>query len=95
MAEIDQAEAYQISLVGGPAGEQHVVEQHGWWNERRQHAEWLPSTSGPNVPFPLEGSRDIYNQQIQSRVQEGFVHSRSYSFLGAKFVYRDLTGFKL
>jgi hypothetical protein len=95
LGNIAQAESFQISLLGGPGGEQRVKEDHGWWNERGQKAEWLAVTFAPDSPFPFDEANRIYHQQILSRVQQGFVHSRSYSFTEGKFVYRDLTGFKL
>ncbi len=93
LGDIMKAEAYQISLLGGATGEQRVQEEHGWWNEKEQKAEWLQKTFQPETPFPFDEARRTYFDQIFSRVQQGFVHSRSYSFPEGKFVYRDLTGF--
>jgi hypothetical protein len=41
LADIQKAEAFQASMLGGPTGEQLIKEQHGWWNEREQKADWL------------------------------------------------------
>lgn len=95
LRDIEKAESFQISLLGGPTGEQRVREEHGWWNERDQKAEWLAVTLAPDTPYPFQVARNLYFRQILNRVQEGFVHSRSYSFTEERFVYRDLTNFKL
>jgi hypothetical protein len=90
LGEIEKAEAFQISLLGGPTGEQSVKEQHDWWNEREQKAEFLVTTFEPDAPLSLEAARKVYFDQITRRVLEGFFHSRSYSFTENRFVYRDL-----
>ncbi|MGB2590951.1 MAG: hypothetical protein WA853_17840 [Candidatus Acidiferrum sp.] len=87
---IERAEAVQISLLGGTTGDQIVQEQHGWWNEREQKAEFLATTLRPETPLPFEEARRVYTEQISVRVLEGYVHSRSYSFTENRFVYRDL-----
>jgi hypothetical protein len=90
LGTIAQAEAFQITLLGGPTGEQQVLEQHGWWDEQNQKAEWLATTLKTETAVPFDVARNAYNHQIVMRVAEGFVHSRSYSFNEGKFVYRDL-----
>ncbi|MFZ3215517.1 MAG: hypothetical protein WA192_05590 [Candidatus Acidiferrales bacterium] len=95
LGTVAQAEAFQISLLGGPDGEQRLKEQHGWWNEAEQKAEWLVTTLEPETPYSFEEAQKVYYAQVLSRVQQGFVHSRSYSFKEGKFVYRDLKAFKL
>jgi|SRR5271168_2676212 len=87
---ISKAEAFQISLLGGATGEQHVLEQHGWWDEQNQKAEWLATTLKTENTVSFDAARHAYIHQITMRVAEGFVHSRSYSFTEGKFVYRDL-----
>jgi hypothetical protein len=87
---IAKAEAYQVSLLGGPVGDQRVKEQHGWWNEEKQKAEWLATTFEPESALPLDEARKVYNSQISLRALQGFVHARSFSFNENKFVYRDL-----
>jgi hypothetical protein len=87
---VAKAEAFQISLLGGPTGEQRVKEQHGWWNEQNQKAEWLATTFEPDTALPFDEARNVYHSQIARRALEGFVHARSYSFIENKFVYHDL-----
>jgi hypothetical protein len=90
LTAIEKAEAFQISLLGGATGAQLVKEQHGWWNEADQKAEFLVTTFEPDTPLPFEEARKVYLEQIAKRALEGFVHSRSFSFTENKFVYRDL-----
>jgi hypothetical protein len=92
LSNIAKAEAFQISMLGGATGEQTVKEQHGWWNEREQKAEFLATTFEPETPLPLEEARRVYTEQIAKRALEGFFHSRSYNFNENRFVYRDLRG---
>jgi len=97
LADIEKAEAFQISLLGGPTGPQILQEQHGWWNERDQRAEALAVTLLIQDPLPEAEARRAYTAQIASRALQGFVHSRSFNFNENKFVYRDLReveGFK-
>jgi len=90
LSNIEKAEAYQISLLGGPTGEQRVKEQHGWWNEKDQKPEFLATTFEPEHPLPFEEARRVYIEQITVRALQGFLYSRSFSFLENRFVYRDL-----
>lgn len=97
LADIEKAEAFQISLLGGTSGPQILQEQHGWWNERDQRAEWLTITLRIQEPLPESEARRAYTGQIASRALQGFVHSRAFNFNENKFVYLDLRevqGFK-
>lgn len=97
LADIEKAEAFQISLLGGPTGPQVLHEQHVWWNERDQRAEALSVTLRTPDALPELEARCAYTAQIASRALQGFVHSRSFNFNENKFVYRDLReieGFK-
>jgi hypothetical protein len=47
------------------------------------------------TPFSHEEAKKIHFDQVLKRVQEGFIHSRSFDFNEGRFVYRELTGFKL
>jgi hypothetical protein len=89
--DISKAETFQISLLGGPAGEQIIQEQHGWWDEENQKAQELVTTLRPEKRESLEEASEIYLEQIALRVREGFVHSHSYNFDEGKFVYRNLS----
>jgi len=94
---VEKAEAFEISLLGGPTGPQILQEQHGWWNERDQKAEALAITLRIEEPLPEAEAKRAYIEQIASRALQGFVHSRSFDFNQSKFVYRDLReaeGFK-
>jgi len=90
LAEVSQAEAFQITLLGGATGEQRVLEQHGWWNEQKQQAECLVDTLRTDTAVPFDEAKRAYNHQIAMRVAEGFVHARSYNFNENRFVYRDM-----
>ena len=90
LVTVGKSEAYQISLLGGPAGDQQVQEQHGWWDEQNQKALWIATTLRSETPLPYEIAKNEYHTQILSRASQGFVHSRSYSFNEGKFVYRNL-----
>lgn len=90
LADIEKAEAFQISLIGGRTGPQILQEQHGWWNERDQRAESLAVTLRTVEPLPEAEARRAYTAQIASRALQGFVHSRSFNFNENKFLYRDL-----
>jgi Family of unknown function (DUF5677) len=92
LADIERAEAFQISLLGGPTGPQILQEQHGWWNERDQRTEALVVTLRLQEPLPETEAKRAYTAQIASRALQGFVHSRSLNFNENKFVYRDLRG---
>jgi hypothetical protein len=97
LADIEKAEAFQISLLGGPTGPQILQEQHGWWNERDQRTEALAVTLRTQEPLPETEARRAYTSQVANRALQGFVHSRSFNFKENKFVYRDLRqveGFK-
>jgi hypothetical protein len=97
LADIEKAEAFEISLLGGLTGPQILQEQHGWWNERDQRAELLAVTLRMQEPVPEAEAKRAYTAQIASRALQGFVHSRSFNFHQNKFVYRDLReveGFK-
>lgn len=91
LADIEKAEAYQVSMLGAATGDQIVQEQHGWWNEAKQQPEFPATTLKTEKRLPLNEAKEMYYGQIANRVQEGFVHSRSYSFIENKFVYRDLS----
>jgi hypothetical protein len=90
LGAIEKAEAYQVSLLGGATGEQRLQEQHGWWDERNQKAQWLATTLAPETPLPFDEAKKLYIEQIAKRASEGFVHSRSYNFPEGRFVYRNL-----
>ena len=97
LVDIEKAEAFQISLLGGETGPQILQEQHGWWNERDQRAEAHTVTLCLEEPLPETEARRAFTAQIASRALQGFVHSRSFNFNENKFVYRDLrevAGFK-
>ena len=94
LGTVEKAEAFQISLLGGPAGEQIVQEQHGWWNEKEQKPEWLATTFRPETPLTHDQAKQVYYDQITKRVSEGFVHSRSFNNSENRFVYRDLTAYQ-
>ena len=85
-----KAEAIQISLLGGPTGEQNFKEQHGWWDEYNQKAEFLETTFEPETALPFDEARKLYNEQIVLRVLEGYVHARRYSHIEHRFVYYDM-----
>jgi hypothetical protein len=89
---VGEAEAFQISLLGGATGPQRVQEEHGFWDEQAQKAQMRVYTLKIEEPLPFEEARKIYYQQIFSRILEGFVHSRSYNFPLGRFVYRDFSG---
>ena len=89
--DISKAESFQISLLGGPTGEQIIQEQHGWWDEEEQKAQHLVTTFRPENKEPLEEAGQIYLDRVAFRVREGFVHSRSYNFNQGEFVYRNLS----
>jgi hypothetical protein len=89
--DIEKAECYQISLLGGPTGDQIFQEQHGWWDEKNQKAHALVTTIRPDERLSAEEARESYYRQITIRVSEGFVHSRSFDFNENKFVYRLIT----
>jgi len=90
LSNVEKAEAFQISLLGGPTGPQILQEQHGWWNERGQRAEAMVVTLRIEEPLPEPEAKSAYTAQIASRALQGFVHSRSFNFNENKFVYRDL-----
>ncbi len=90
LRDIEKAEAFQISLLGGPTGPQILQEQHGWWNERDQKAEALAITLRMAEPLAEAEAERAYIEHIVSRALQGFVHSRSFNFNESKFVYRDL-----
>ena len=88
---VGEAEAFQISLLGGASGPQRVQEEHGYWDEQAKKAQWRVYTLKIEEPLPFEAARKIYRAQIFRRILEGFVHSRSYNFRLGRFVYRDLS----
>jgi hypothetical protein len=90
LATIVKAEAFQISLLGGATGEQQLKEQHGWWDEQNQKAEWLVTTLAPDTALPFDEAHEAFHGRVAKRGLEGFVHSRSYNFEEGKFVYHDL-----
>jgi hypothetical protein len=56
------------------------------------------TTLKPDTALELHEAVKMYKDQITSRALQGFVHSRSYSFIEEKFFYRDLSqlaGFEL
>lgn len=89
--DINKAESFQISLLGGPTGYQIIQEQHGWWDEEKQTAQNLVTTFRPENKESSEEAAKIYRDQVALRVREGFVHSRSIDFNQGKFVYRNLS----
>lgn len=66
---IEKSEAYQISLLGGASGDQRLQEQHGWWDEKNQKAQWLATTLAPETPFPFDEARKLYTEQIARRAR--------------------------
>jgi len=90
LGDIQKAEAYQIALLGGATGDQRVKEQHGWWNETEQRAEFLSTTFEPDTPLPFEEALKVYYDQIGLRASQGFMHVRYYSFIENRYVYEDL-----
>ena len=64
LTTIDKAEAFQISLLGGPTGEQKFKEQHGWWDEQNQKAEMLATTFEPDTALPFDDARKLTAVQI-------------------------------
>jgi hypothetical protein len=88
---IEKAEAFQISMLDGPTGEQRLQEQHGWWDEQNQKAQWLVTTLAPELALPFEEASRSYFEQIGKRASEGFVHARSFNFKEGRFEYRNLS----
>ncbi|MGB6876758.1 MAG: hypothetical protein WBD87_12090 [Candidatus Acidiferrales bacterium] len=60
LGAIEKAEAYQVSLIGGPTGEQRLQEQHGWWDETNQKAQWLATTLAPEASLPFDDAKKLY-----------------------------------
>lgn len=90
LTAIAKAEAFHISLLGGPAGELKLKEQQGWWDEQNQEAEWLVTTLELDTTLPFDEAWTLYNQQVVMRALEGFVHARSFSSDEKTLVYNDL-----
>lgn len=89
LLDSERTEAYLIALQSGALGTHSVVEQHGWWNECEQKAQFVATTFAPQTALSFEESRRIYFDQITKRFTEGFIHARLYSFKERRFVYHE------
>ena len=90
LSDIEKAEAFQISLLGRSTGEQRVKEQHGWWNEREQEAEFLATTFEPETPLPFVEARRVYFESDCSTRARRVCAFAVFQLPGKQVHYRDL-----
>jgi hypothetical protein len=79
--ELDHVEYYQpnLEVENSRTGHYYCVrEKHGWFVDAEKRAVHHTSTLSPEEGFAtFEEAQRRYDQQVQKRASEGFVHSFS------------------